>query len=288
MFLQQLLNGLTMGSIYALVAIGITMIYKSMGMLNVAHGDTIMISAFFALTFYMMGFPVFLAIIGSVACIFIYGLVSEKFVYRKLQYDSFTNLLIATIGMSIILRNASIVIWGAEPRLFPSIFSTKPIEIGGYLILPQNIGIIAISAMLMVLLQLFFYKTRIGKSMRAAATDPEAASIMGIDVSFTRFLTFGISSGLGAIAGVLLAPIFYVTPDMGATVVLKGFAAAIMGGFGSVVGAMVGGPILGIIEAVGAGYLSSAYRDVIAFTVLIVILYFKPSGLLVKKHEQKL
>jgi branched-chain amino acid transport system permease protein len=145
---QQLANGLTMGSIYALIAIGVSMIYKSLGMLNVAHGDTIMLSAFIALTLFDSKIPLFIVLPLSIVITGFFGLFLERFIYRRLQYDSFTNLLIATIGMSIVLRNSSILIWGAEPRLFPSVFSTTPIEIAGLKILPQNIGIIMISLLL--------------------------------------------------------------------------------------------------------------------------------------------
>jgi len=285
---QQLANGLTMGSIYALIAIGVSMIYKSLGMLNVAHGDTIMLSAFIALTLFDLKIPLFIVLPLSIVITGFFGLFLERFIYRRLQYDSFTNLLIATIGMSIVLRNSSILIWGAEPRLFPSVFSTTPIEIAGLKILPQNIGIIMISLLLVEVLQMFFYRTMTGKQMRAAATDAEAAAMMGINVNRTRFLTFGISAALGAVAGVLLAPMSYASSNMGAMVVLKGFAAAILGGFGSISGAVVGGLLLGSIEAVGAGFISSAYRDVIAFLILFIVLYFKPTGLLAKRIEQKL
>ena len=285
---QQLLNGLTMGSIYALIAIGVSMIYKSLGMLNVAHGDTIMLSAFAALTIYNLGVPLIITIPIAIVVMGLFGLCLERFIYRKLEYSSFTNLLIATIGMSIVLRNGSILVWGAEPQLFPDIFPTKPIEVAGLKILPQNIGIIAISLILVAILQLFFYRTKTGKQMRAAATDPEGAAMIGINVNTTRFLTFGISAALGCMAGVLLAPMSYASPMMGAQVVLKGFSAAILGGFGSISGAVVGGLLLGAIEAIGAGFISSAYKDVIAFVILFVVLYFKPSGLLSKRIEQKL
>jgi len=288
LFLQQLLNGLTMGSIYALLAIGVTMIFKAMGMLNVAHGDTIMVATFIALTLYNIGAPLWIAIAGTIVLTAILGLCLEKYIYRKLEFGSFVNLLIATLGVSFTLRNSSIVLWGAEPQLFPPIFSTVPIDINGLLILPQSIGIIVISILAVVLLQVFFYKTKMGKSMRAAATDAEAASMLGINVSQTRFLTFGISAGFAAVAGVLLAPMFYATVDMGVMVGLKAFAAAILGSFGSVRGAMAGGIILGVVEALSSGYISSAYRDVIAFCVLFFILYFKPTGLFVKGVEQKL
>lgn len=288
MLVQQLLNGLTMGSIYSLVAIGITMIYKSMGMLNVAHGDTIMISAFVALTLYNFGLPLAVVLPLSFIIMGLVGFALEKFIYSRLDYNQFTNLLIATIGMSTIFRNGSIIIWGAEPRLFPQLFSTKMIDILGMKILPQNIGIIAVSLVLVGILQLFFNKTKWGKQMRAAATDSEGAAMIGINVGMTRMLTFGISAALGAVAGVLLAPMSYASSTMGAGVVLKGFSAAILGGFGNITGAVVGGLLLGSIEAVGAGFISSAYRDVIAFLTLFIILYFKPSGLLGKRIEQKL
>lgn len=285
---QQLLNGLTMGSIYSLVAIGITMIYKSMGMLNVAHGDTIMISAFVALTLYQLGLPLAIVLPLTFIIMGLVGFALEKFIYSRLDYNEFTNLLIATIGMSTIFRNGSIIIWGAEPQLFPQLFSTKMIDILGMKILPQNIGIIGVSLALVGILQLFFNKTKWGKQMRAAATDAEGAAMIGINVSMTRMLTFGISAALGAVAGVLLAPMSYATSTMGAGVVLKGFSAAILGGFGNITGAVVGGLLLGSIEAVGAGFISSAYRDVIAFITLFIILYFKPSGILGKRIEQKL
>jgi len=286
--LQQLVNGLTMGSIYALLAIGVTMIYKAIGMLNVAHGDTIMVSAFIALTLYRMGVPLIVAIVLTVILAAVLGLCLERFIYRKLEFGSFVNLLIATLGVSFTMRNASIVIWGAEPQLFPQIFSQIPIKISGLLILPQSIGIVLISIVLVILLQVFFYKTKTGKSMRAAASDSEAASMLGINVNKTRFITFGISAAFAAVAGVLLAPMFYATPDMGVMVGLKAFSAAILGSFGSVTGALYGGLILGVIESVTAGYISTAYRDVISFSVLFLILYFKPTGLFKKRAEQKL
>lgn len=288
MLIQQLLNGLTMGSIYALLAVGVSMIYKAMGMMNFAHGDTIMISAYIALSLYMTSMPLPLAIIFTIAIAALLGLALERFVYRKLEFNVFHNLLIATVGVSFVMRNLSIVIWGPESRSFPSLFSTIPWDINGLLILPQNVYIILIALCLVVLLQLFFYKTRSGKRMRAAASDSEAAAFMGINISLTRFMTFGMSAGFAAIAGILLAPIFYVSSNLGTMVGLKAFSAAILGGFGNIVGGLFGGLLLGLIEAIGATYISTAYRDVISFGVLFIILYFKPTGLFAKRIEQKL
>lgn len=286
MFLQQILNGLTMGSIYALLAVGVTMIYKAMGMMNFAHGDMIMVSAFIALSIYHLGVPLPAAILLTVIVAMVLGLALERFIYRRVRVGM--NLLIATVGVSFIMRNSGIVIWGAETQAFPTLFDNTPIQVNGFLIMPQNIYIILIALCFVVALQLFFYKTRTGKRMRIAASDREGAAMMGINVTQTRFLIFGISSAFAAVAGILLAPIFYVSTNMGSMVGLKAFSAAILGGFGNIVGGMVGGILLGIIEAIGATYISTAYRDVIAFCVLFIILYFKPTGLLGKQIEEKL
>ncbi len=288
MLIQQILNGLTMGSIYALLAVGVTMIYKSLSMLNFAHGDMMMVSAFACLSLYQLGVPIYLAIIIAIALAAGLGLLLERFFYRKLEFSSFTNVLIATVGVSFVMRNSSIVIWGTNPQLFPQIFSTDPIEIGGFLLIPQSIGIITVAAVLGTALQLFFYKTKTGKCMRAAAIDAEGASMLGINVTKSRLLTFVISSGLAAVAGILLAPMSYARVDMSVLVGLKAFAAAILGGMGNVVGALVGGVLLGLIEALGANYISTAYKDVISFLILFIVLFVKPTGLFAKRHENKM
>jgi branched-chain amino acid transport system permease protein len=288
MFIQQVLNGLTMGSIYSLLAVGVTMIYKSLGMLNFAHGDMMMVSAFICLSVIKFGVPLYLAILLAIVVAVTLGYILERFYYRKLEFSSFINMLIASVGVSFVMRNSSIVIWGTNPHLFPQIFSTIPIDLGGFLLIPQSIGVIAVAAVLATLLQLFFYKTKAGKSMRVAASDPEAASILGINVTKCRMLTFVISAGLAAIAGILLAPMSYARVDMSILAGLKAFAAAILGGIGNVVGALVGGVLLGLVEALGANYISTAYKDVLAFLVLFIVLFVKPTGLFAKRIEQKL
>ena len=288
MFMQQLLNGLTMGSIYALLAVGVAMIYKAMGMMNFAHGDTIMLSAFFCLSLLEAHLPLWLAIVLTPFISMALGFALERFIYRKLQFGSFSNLLIATVGVSFIMKNLAVAIWGAQKHNFPPLFSLTPIHIGRFTILPQCIGMLAIAGFFVGILQLFFYKTRIGKMMRAAASNAEGATMMGINVSFTRFLTFGISAAFAAVAGILMSPIFYVSTTMSATVATKGFAGAIMGGFGSITGGFLGGLALGIIEALGGAYVATAYKDVISFVVLILVLYFRPQGFLGKKTEQKM
>lgn len=284
---NYLMNGLTMGAIYALLAIGVTMIYKSMGMLNVAHADTIMLSAFVTLTIYNLTNNLIISAIAGLVIMGLFGIVLERFIYRRLNYDSFVNLMLATIGMQIILRNSARAIWGVDPYPFPDIFSVTPIKLGEIRILPQSLGIIAVAAVIVIALQSFFKFTKTGQSMTAASTSTKAAMMLGINVSRTRMLTFGISALLACVSGILLAPMYYVSPDMGASVGLKGFCAAVIGGFGSVPAALAGGLILGIIESLASGLFAAAYRDIIAFALMILILYLKPGGLFAKRIEQK-
>lgn len=287
MLVTYIFNGLTMGAIYALLAIGVTMIFKSMGMLNVAHADTIMLSAYIVLTIYKTTGSLIIASLAGLILMGLFGLFLERGIYRKLNYDSFVNLMIATIGMQVILRNSARAIWGVDPYRFPDIFSTMPIKIGEIRILPQSIGIILISLAIVVCLQAFYKLTKTGQGMLAAAANPKAAMMLGINVAKTRLITFGISSLLACASGILLAPMYYVHPDLGASIGLKGFAAAIIGGFGSIPAALVGGVLLGLIESVGSGMIAAAYRDIISFVIMVLILYFKPAGLLAKRVEQK-
>lgn len=289
MFVQQILNGLTNGSLYALMAVGVTMIYKSLGMLNFAHGDTMMIGTFIALALIKAsGMPMILCILIAVVVSAILGLLLERLILRRVQFSSFTNLLIATVGVSYILRNGAMVLFGTNPQKFSSLFPTAPISIGGFKISPQSIGTILVSLLLIIAMHFFYTKVKVGKCMELSCSNSEAAAMMGINVTYMRFLTFGISAGLACIAGVLIAPYTYARPDMSATIGLKAFAAAILGGIGNLWGALLGGVILGVVEALGATYISSAYRDAFSFLILFVVLYVKPTGLLNKKIENKL
>lgn len=288
MLIQQLLNGLTNGSIYALMAVGVTMVYKALGMLNFAHGDILMVGTFICLTLYSVGVPFVLAIILSIVSASVLGFALERFVIRRVEFSSFVNLLIATVGVSYVLRNLAMVIWGTSPQLFPNIFSPTPWLIGGFMISPRTLGTIIVSLVIIFLLHLFFTKVKLGKCMQLACSDPEGAAMMGINVSHMRFLTFGISAALACIAGILIAPLSYARADMSAIVGMKAFAAAILGGIGNLWGALVGGLILGVVEALGATYISTAYKDAFSFIILFVVLYVKPTGLLNKRVENKL
>lgn len=288
MLVQQILNGLTNGSLYALMAVGVTMIYKSLGMLNFAHGDIMMLGTFICLSLINMNMPILAALLVAVVCTAGIGFILERLVLRQVEFSSFTNLLIATVGISYIFRNGAMVIFGTSPQKFPSMFSQTPFDIAGFKVTPQSLGIIAVSLLLIVALHLFFTKVKVGKCMELASSNAESAAMMGINVSHMRFLTFGISAGLACIAGVLIAPLTYARPDMSASIGLKAFAAAILGGIGNLWGSLFGGLILGIVEALGATYISSAYRDAFSFLVLFIVLFLKPTGLLNKKIENKL
>ena len=288
MLFQFILNGLTNGSLYALMAVGVTMVYKSLGMLNFSHGDIMMIGTFIVLTLIKSGIPLLAAIFIGVLATAVIGFLLERLILRRVEFSSFTNLLIATVGVSYILRNGAMVIFGTNPQRFPSLFSQVPITIAGFKVSPQSIGIILVSLALIIALHLFFTKVKVGKCMELASSNAQSAAMMGINVSHMRFLTFGISAGLACIAGALIAPLTYARPDMSATIGLKAFAAAILGGIGNLWGALLGGIILGVVEALGAGYISSAYRDAFSFIVLFLVLFIKPTGLLNRKIENKL
>lgn len=288
MLFQQVLNGLTNGSLYALMAVGVTMVYKSLGMLNFAHGDTMMIGTFITLTFVDMGIPFYIAILLGIASAAVLGFLLERIILRRVRFSSFVNLLIATVSVSYVLRNTGMVIWGTSPRLFPSMFPEQLIQLGNFNVTPQSIGIILVSLAIITSLHLFFTRVKVGKCMQLASSDPEGAAMMGVNVSYMRFLTFGISAGLAAIAGIMIAPLTYARVDMSVTIGMKAFAAAILGGIGNLWGALLGGLILGIVEAVGAAYISTAYRDAFSFIILFLVLFVKPTGLLNKKIENKL
>lgn len=282
MLFQFILNGLTNGSLYALMAVGVTMVYKSLGMLNFSHGDIMMIGTFIALTIIKLKVPLFASLIIAVLAAAVIGFLLERLILRRVEFSSFINLLIATVGVSYILRNGAMVVFGTNPQRFPSLFSQFPVNIAGFKVSPQSIGIILVSVTLIVALHLFFTRVKVGKCMELASSDAQSAAMMGINVSHMRFL------GLACIAGALIAPLTYARPDMSAAIGLKAFAAAILGGIGNLWGALLGGIILGVVEALGAGYISSAYRDAFSFLVLFFVLFVKPTGLLSRKIENKL
>ncbi len=282
--IQQIIGGLATGSMYALVAIGYSLIWSGMRVVNFAQGEVFMFGAFIAVTiFVILGQSFLISTIAGLIIGAIIGWLIYKFVVLPNKRKGFLFVIVGCIGVQILLRNIAIIIWGSSGIRFPSVFSIKPIEIMGILIVPEDIWIFCIGVIAMFILYMFLNKTKIGTAMRAAAQNKEIAMMMGINIKLTDSLTFLIGGILAALAGILLAPTIFVTPQMGASIANKAFSAAVIGGFGSVPGAVLGGFILGIIENIAGGFLSSGYKDAIAFLILILFLMFKPSGLLGRK-----
>ena len=290
-FLQTLVDGLNLGSIYALIALGYTMVYGIAKMLNFAHGDVIMVGAYmsYCVTSYM-GMPAIVSIVMAVAVCTVLGIVIEGLAYKPLRGVPSLAVLITAIGVSYFLQNAAQLIWGSAPKNFKSIVTMKPLVLfGGQLtITGEVIYTIVASVLIMVALTLFINKTRMGKAMRAVSEDRAAAQLMGINVNQTISTTFAIGSALAAIAGVLLcSTVPTLMPTTGSMPGIRAFTAAVFGGIGSIPGAMLGGILLGVIETFSKAYLSTQFSDAIVFLVLIVILLVKPAGLLGKQIQEK-
>lgn len=287
--IQQLINGLSLGSIFALVALGYTMVYGIIKLINFAHGDIYMLGAYvgyLAVSSLHVNFFVAL-IISMVVCAFV-GVVIEKVAYKPLRNSGRIASLITALGVSFLLQYLMMYFMGPTNRSFPQVFDNQTFQIGGVSITSLQILIFVISISLMVILQLIVKKTKIGKAMRAVSTDPDAAQLMGINVNSTISFTFALGSALAGAAGVLVA-IYYnsLTPLMGITPGLKAFIAAVFGGIGIIPGAMIGGLSIGVIETLVAGYGSSLLKDAVVYLVLILILLVKPSGLLGKNKKEK-
>lgn len=273
-----------MGCVYALVALGYTITYNSLRVINFAQGDMFMLGAVFGLTIYLnFGGYYFISLILAGLGAALVGMIIERIIFRTLRNSPPLNLIIATIGVSIVIRALAQIIWGSQAMSFPPVFGSSPVKIGPIVIMPSYLWIIGIAFVSILFLTFFFKKTLTGKAMLATAQHRDAASIMGINIFKSDSLAASISAGLGGIGGVLVGPIFFVETEMGAIAGLKGFAAAVLGGFGSVPGAIVGGVILGLAENFSASFISSAYRDAVAFLILIGVLVFKPNGILGKK-----
>lgn len=282
--LQVTTGGVAIGSIYALMALGFTIIYNALRLINFAQGDLFMLGATFGFTFYVswhMPFPV--AFIASGLMVGLIGVIVERTVFRPLRNYPLFNLIIATIGVSITIRALALIIWGSQALPFPPVFGSKPIKAGSIVLMPSYLWVIGIALVSIILLELFFSKTLLGKAMRASAQNRNAAFLMGINIFRMDSLAAAISAGLGGIGGILIAPIFFVDTGMGALAGLKGFAAAVLGGFGSIPGAIVGGIILGLAENLSSSLISSTYRDAVAFIILIAVMLLRPNGLLGKK-----
>lgn len=279
MFLQQVLNGLTLGGIYALVALGLTLVYGILHVPNFAHGAFYMVGAFAA--FHLMnawGWNYWLAMAGSAVCVALIGVLSERLVFHPLRHNPGLHPMIAAIGMLLFLEAAAQAIWGAEFQRMQTPY-TSIIDIGGITAPAQRLLIIAGAFTVMVALQVFLTRTVTGSTIVAMAQNRDGASLVGINANRVAMLTFAISGALAAVAATLYAPINLVYPAMGHLVITKAFVIIILGGMGSVPGAIVGGLIIGFAESFGAFYISTDYKDIISFALLVVILSFRPQGL---------
>jgi branched-chain amino acid transport system permease protein len=290
--LNSLISGLSLGSVYAIIALGYTMVYGISKMLNFAHGDVIMVGAYisFLLTNHA-GMNAWVSLLIAIAVCTVLGILIERLAYRPLRGTGSLAVLITAIGVSYFLQNAALLLWGADPRMFNSLFSGfKTIHAGGgsLTITPESMFTILANIVIMIVLTLFVNKTKAGKAMRAVSEDNGAAQLMGINVNQSISLTFAIGSGLAAIAGVLMCSAYPVLmPTTGAMPGIKAFTAAVFGGIGSIPGAMIGGLILGVIEIFSRAYISSELADAIVFACLIIVLLIKPTGLLGKKVSEK-
>lgn len=286
--LEQLINGLSSGSIYALIAIGYTMVYGIAKMINFAHGDIIMVGAYSLYVCIKMDMPIWLAIIITVLVCSILGIVIEKVAYKPLRNAPSLAVLITAIGMSYLLQNLALLIFGANQIPFASIIETRVVTILGLDFSMTTIVTLVITTIMMILLTLFINKTKAGSAMRAVSEDKGAAELMGINVNRTISMVFAIGSALAAVAGILyICQYQKLTHTMGALPGIKAFVAAVLGGIGSVPGAMIGGILLGIIESLSKAYINSQISDAIVFGMLVLVLLVKPSGLLGKNRIEK-
>ena len=289
--LQYVINGISIGAVYAIIALGYTMVYGIAKMLNFAHGDVIMVGAYisFCVTNYL-GLPAIVAVLAAMVVCTVLGIVIEGLAYKPLRGTSSLAVLITAIGVSYFLQNAAQLIWTSNSKNFTSVVTMDPIRLfdGKLLITGEVLLTICVSVMVMIGLTLFTGKTRTGKAMRAVAEDRAAAQLMGINVNRTISLTFAIGSALAAIAGILMcSTIKTLMPTTGSMPGIRAFTAAVFGGIGSIPGAMLGGILLGIIETLSKAYISPQFSDAIVFSVLIVILLVKPAGLLGKQIQEK-
>ena len=287
-FFMQFINGLNIGSIYALIALGYTMVYGIAKLINFAHGDVIMVGAYISFISMKFGLPWWLAVIISIVVCAVLGVVMEKVAYKPLRNASRISLLITAIGISYLLQNLFQLIFGANPQPYHAFITLPALNLGGISIQANYYITFSVSVLLMILLTLFVNKTTMGKAMRAVSEDEGAAKLMGINVDTTISLTFAIGCALAAIAGILYANCYpMINPTLGSLPGIKAFIAAVLGGIGSIPGAVIGAVILGMVEAMTKAYISSQLTDTIVFAILILMLVFKPAGILGKNVKEK-
>ena len=286
--LQLLFSGVGIGSVYALVALGFVLIFRATNVVNFAQGEFSMVAAFMMVVCVVdIGMPYWLGFLVSLAGMAVVGVVFNLGVYYPLRHRTFLPVIIATIGASIFMANSMLALYGPAPQVLDGWFETPGIQLGSVYLDSQYLLIIVVTLLLVVFNYWFFEHTMVGKKLQATSQDKEMASLLGISVSTMIMITFIYSAMLGGLAGILVAPVLFVSIQMGATIALKAFAATIIGGFGDVTGAIIGGLALGIIETFGAAYISVPYKDGFAFFVLVLFLVFRPQGIFGERVAEK-
>lgn len=278
-FLQYLFTGVTIGATYALIALGFTLIYNASHVINFAQGEFLMIGGMATVSLTAVGVPMLLAVVLAVILAGILGVALQRLAIAPAKNADVVTLIIITIGASIFIRGLAQLIWGKKYHVMPNFSSNEPIEIFGAVLNTQSLWVLGVGAVLVAVLVYFFTRTMTGKAILATSMNKDAARLVGIRTQMVLMLAFMVSALLGSIAGIVVAPITFTSYDIGIILGLKGFVAAAIGGLGSGVGAVVGGLALGVVEAMAAGYLSSDYKDAVAFSMILLVLFFMPRGL---------
>jgi branched-chain amino acid transport system permease protein len=291
LFIQNVLGGLGIGCVYALIALGFSLIYRTIGLVNFAQGNLLMFGTYIGLTFYigLLGIPAFspiLAFLIGIAAGALIGVALER-LFRPLANVDLSYMLLGTIGIGMVLDNVASRIWGSQGVQSPTPIPNTPIQVGGVNLVPYYFLMMAVAALLMVGLQLFLTRTHLGRGLRASAQDREMAACFGVPVNRMNAIAFSIGVALAAAAGMLIAPVLYTYPAVGNALGVKGFVAAVIGGLGDIPGAILGGVLFGIAETIIAGYISSAYTDLISYLLLVLILIMRPEGLLGARTIEK-
>jgi branched-chain amino acid transport system permease protein len=285
---QYVLSGLSNGAIYALIGFGFAIIYNSTGIINFAQGEFVMLGGMLTVFFLaVFKLPLAAAIILAIIISTIVGISFERLAIRPLKNASPLSLIIITIGASIFMRGAAMLIWGKDTYALPAFSGNDPLYIAGATILPQHLWILGVTVLIIIGSRIFFNYSIAGKAMRACSYNPLAAGLVGINVKNMVMLSFAISSAIGSMAGIIIAPLTLTSYDVGIMLGLKGFCAVIIGGMSSGLGTLMGGLLLGLLESLGAGFISASYKDAIAFIILLLILFIRPEGLFGKKETER-
>ena len=278
-FLQFLFSGVTVGAVYALSALGFTLVYNASGVINFAQGEFIMLGGMTTVSMMALGLPLWLAVLLAVVLTVLVGFALDKFAIEPARNAEVLVVIIITVGASIFIRGLASIFLGKDQHALPSFSGDEPIAILGATLLPQSVWVLGVMLVVVVALGYFFSRTLLGKALLATSCNPLAAQLVGININFALLLSFGLSAMLGAVGGILVAPITLTSYDVGIMLGLKGFVAAVLGGLGTGRGAIFGGLILGVTEAMAAGYISSEYKDAVPFILILLILFFMPRGL---------